>query len=88
VDAPLLAGLVDDAEDAGEATDRRRQDEDDAEREEEAPQDFRVVTQRLPHATRPMYFAVPYEGASDRYVQGPYFVPYNRSPASPKPGTM
>ena len=51
VDAPLLAGLVDDAQDAGEAPDGRRQDEDDAEREQEAPQDLRVVMQRLPHRT-------------------------------------
>ena len=70
VQAPPLTRLVDDAEDAREAPDRRRQNEDDAERDQEAPEDFRVVSKGLPHAS------------------GDYFVPYRRSPASPRPGTM
>src|SRR5437667_11055017 len=47
--APPLSRLVDDAEDPREAADGRSQDEDDAEREQEAPDDFRVVTKVLPH---------------------------------------
>ena len=66
-----FVGVVDDPENPREAPDRGRQDDDDDQREQEAPENLRIVTQRLPHS-----------------LERDYFVPYNRSPASPRPGTM
>ena len=49
VHPPRLARLVDDAEDAGDAADRRRQDDDDGERDEEAPEDVLGCDERVKH---------------------------------------
>jgi hypothetical protein len=55
VHAAALSRLVDDAEHAGNPADRRREDEDDPERGQEAPQDVEVVAEGVQHRD-PGYF--------------------------------
>jgi len=65
VDAPPLERLVDDAEDAGDAPDRRGEQEHDAERDEEPPEHVQVVLEGRQH----------WVGLCGRGMLRPYLVP-------------
>ena len=64
---------LDDAEQARHPADRGREQHDHDERDDRAPHDLEVVGELVPDHVAPHWR---------------YFVPYRRSPASPRPGTM